>query len=148
MGQIFAIHVLNLAWGHFNHTNITVNPRVTGAIFGALVGIGLAYLYAAAWWMWVAWIGGGLLVFGVILGKWMRLIFNSPEMHLWHHAWEMPEKHAYGINFGITLAIWDYIFGSAWVPKIDGEVKLGFPGLERFPKGFLGQLLQGIIKLR
>jgi sterol desaturase/sphingolipid hydroxylase (fatty acid hydroxylase superfamily) len=41
MGQIFGIHVLNLAWGHFNHTNITVNPRVTGSIFGALVGAGL-----------------------------------------------------------------------------------------------------------
>lgn len=148
MSQIFGVHVLNLAWGHFNHTNITVNPRVTGVIFGALLGTGLAYLYATSWWLWLVWISGGVLVFGVVLGKWMRYIFNSPEMHLWHHAWEMPENRPYGINFGITLAIWDYIFGSAWVPKIDGDVKLGFPGLERFPKGFLGQLVQGFIRSR
>lgn len=146
MGQIFGIHVLNLAWGHFNHTNITVNPRVTGSIFGALVGAGLAYLYADAVWMWPVWILGGVIVFGVFFGKYMRHIFNSPEMHLWHHAWDIPASHPNGINFGITMAIWDYIFGTAVVPKIDGGVKLGFDHLEEFPKGFLGQSIYGFGK--
>ncbi len=146
MNQIFAIHVLNVAWGHFNHTNITVNPRVSGTIFGVLAGLGIASLYATAPWMWAAWIAGGGVVFGLILGKYMRMIFNSPEMHLWHHAWDIPEGYRYGINFGITLSIWDYIFGTAKVPKIDGEVKLGFEHLEEFPTGFVGQALYGLGK--
>ena len=89
---------------------------------------------------------GGVLVFGLILGKYMRHIFNSPEMHLWHHAWDIPASHPNGMNFGITLAIWDYIFGTAVVPKIDGSVKLGFDHLEEFPKGFLGQSIYGFGK--
>jgi sterol desaturase/sphingolipid hydroxylase (fatty acid hydroxylase superfamily) len=87
-----------------------------------------------------------MLVFGLILGKFMRIIFNSPEVHLWHHAWDLPDSHPYGINFGITLSLWDYIFGTAVVPKIDGEVKLGFDNLEKFPKTFLGQLIYGFGK--
>ena len=96
--------------------------------------------------MWAAWIAGGGVVFGLILGKYMRVIFNSPEMHLWHHAWDIPEGYRYGINFGITLSIWDYIFGTAKVPKIDGEVKLGFEHLEEFPTGFVVQALYGLGK--
>jgi sterol desaturase/sphingolipid hydroxylase (fatty acid hydroxylase superfamily) len=146
MSQIFAIHVFNVASGHFNHTNITLNPRVTGSIFGALIGLGLAYLYADTWWMWLVWTGTGIALFGLILGKYMRHILNSPEMHLWHHAWEIPSDRPYGMNFGITLAIWDYIFGTALVPKIDGDVKLGFDGLEKFPDGFIGQAGYGFGK--
>ncbi len=143
MSQIFAIHVFNVASGHFNHVNCTVNPRVTGSVFGALIGLGLASLYASEWWMWILMVAGGVLVFGLILGKYMRYILNSPEMHLWHHAWDIPKDRPNGMNFGITLAIWDYIFGTAVVPRIDGEVRLGFDHLEEFPKGFLGQEIYG-----
>jgi sterol desaturase/sphingolipid hydroxylase (fatty acid hydroxylase superfamily) len=143
MSQIFAIHVFNVASGHFNHTNINLNPRITGVVFGGLIGLGIAYLYATVWWMWPAFILGGVGVFGLVLGKYMRYILNSPEMHLWHHAWDLPKDRPNGINFGITLAIWDYIFGTGVVPRIDGEIRLGFEGLERFPKNFIGQEVFG-----
>lgn len=144
LSQIFAVHVLNLAWGHFNHANITVQPRVTGTILGLLLGLGLASLYAQVWWMWLAFPAAGIGVFGLVLGKWMRYLFNSPEMHLWHHAEEWPTDRPHGINFGITLAIWDYLWGTGRLPRVDADVKLGFAGLERFPKGFLGQLVHGL----
>ena len=40
--DFFIIHIFTLAWGHFNHSNITVSGRITGGILGALIGIVIA----------------------------------------------------------------------------------------------------------
>lgn len=69
----------------------------------------------------------------------LKYIFNSPQMHLWHHAEELPKERLSGVNFGITLSIWDYIFGKNYVPKEDENIKLGFEGLSKFPKNFIKQ---------
>ena len=37
-----------------------------------------------------------------------KYIFNNPQMHIWHHGKEVPNK--YGVNFGLTSSLWDYIF--------------------------------------
>lgn len=70
----------------------------------------------------------------------LKYIFNSPQMHLWHHAEELPKERMNGVNFGITLSIWDYIFGLNYVPKEDGTIKLGFDNMAKFPKTFWSQL--------
>ncbi|KAB7729989.1 hypothetical protein F5984_12440 [Rudanella paleaurantiibacter] len=70
----------------------------------------------------------------------LRYLFNSPQMHLWHHAEVMPDDHPTGINYGITLSIWDYLFGTAHEPYVDSHLKLGFPGLDTFPRTLTGQL--------
>ncbi len=70
----------------------------------------------------------------------LKYIFNTPQMHLWHHAEELPEK-SYGVNFGLTLSIWDYLFGFDHVPSETPDVKLGFPDIEKFPKTFSEQLI-------
>jgi sterol desaturase/sphingolipid hydroxylase (fatty acid hydroxylase superfamily) len=69
----------------------------------------------------------------------LKYIFNSPQMHLWHHAEELPKERMNGVNFGITLSIWDYIFGLNYVPKEDGTIKLGFNDISKFPKTFWSQ---------
>lgn len=73
----------------------------------------------------------------------LRYILNSPAMHIWHHAKELPpdmmNKYA-GVNFGISLSLWDYLFCSAYLPRDGRDLSLGFPGDERFPTTFLGQL--------
>ena len=43
----------------------------------------------------------------------LQYVLNGPEMHRWHHARELP---APGKNFGTKLAIWDYLFGTAYRP--------------------------------
>ena len=53
-----------------------------------------------------------------------KYLFNNPVMHLHHHAYSLPEGR-YGINYGISLSIWDYIFKTAHVPNEDGHTKLG-----------------------
>lgn len=67
----------------------------------------------------------------------LRYIFNSPQMHIWHHAEHIPNK--YGVNFGLTLSIWDYIFGTAYEPRSGRDEKLGFEDLDKFPTTFIKQ---------
>jgi len=75
----------------------------------------------------------------------LRYVFNNPVMHLYHHAYTLPEGK-YGVNFGISLSIWDYLFGSNYIPEDSGTIQLGFEGDEKVPKKFLGQLSYGLFK--
>jgi len=78
----------------------------------------------------------------------LKYIFNNPVMHLWHHALNLPENQRYGVNFGISLSLWDYIFGTNYIPRDDGEIELGFPGIRGFPKKFFGQIFHGFSKIK
>jgi sterol desaturase/sphingolipid hydroxylase (fatty acid hydroxylase superfamily) len=73
----------------------------------------------------------------------LKYIFNNPQMHIWHHAMHLPPDRRHGMNYGISLSLWDYLFGTAWVPKDGRDTELGFPDLEEFPKSFLGQMTHG-----
>ncbi|MEH6408053.1 MAG: sterol desaturase family protein [Leeuwenhoekiella sp.] len=68
-------------------------------------------------------------------------IFNNPNMHIWHHAKELPPEHKYGMNYGLSLSIWDYLFGTAYVPASGRNIEIGFNGDENFPKDFKNQLI-------
>jgi len=87
-------------------------------------------------------------VFGTLIGHlnhanvtWdygpLRYVFNSPRMHLYHHAYDAP---ATGQNFGISLSCWDWIFGTDHLPE-EPCPKIGFPGVEELPNDFFGQLI-------
>jgi len=73
----------------------------------------------------------------------LRYVFNNPVMHLYHHAKSLPEERKKGVNFGISLSIWDYIFKTNYIPENSGTIALGWEGDENFPKSFIGQLLVG-----
>lgn len=149
--DFFIIHIFALTIGHYNHSNITVPGYVTGGVLGGLIGIILAAgildvnLFSnLLWWQQGLVILGSAGLGSLILGPFMKMIFNNPEMHIWHHAHDMPEDMPYGINFGISLALWDYLFGTARIPHDGRDIRLGFPGVERFPKGFVAQNLHGL----
>ena len=76
----------------------------------------------------------------------LRYILNNPVMHLYHHAKELPKAHPYGVNFGISLSIWDYLFQLAYVPTPKAELELGYEGDHEMPSGFLNQQLFGLKK--
>ena len=148
--DFFIIHIFTLAWGHYNHANMTLSGRVTGGILGGLLGILVAnnlldiHILQAPTLVTQLVAVGICIVIGIFLmGPFMKVIFNSPEMHIWHHSYHLPEDRYYGINFGLTLAIWDYLFDTAYVPHNGRDIKLGFPGVEQFPVGFVGQNLNG-----
>ena len=68
-----------------------------------------------------------------------KYLFNNPQMHIWHHARKIPDDHRYGANFGISLSVWDYIFGTSYIPHDGRDVELGFEKVEDFPKDFVAQ---------
>ncbi|HAH38059.1 MAG TPA: hypothetical protein DCL81_16615 [Algoriphagus sp.] len=69
----------------------------------------------------------------------LKYIFNNPVMHTWHHAKHLP-KGSHGVNYGISLSLWDYLFGTAYIPN-DGENEpLGFDKVEEFPHTFWTQI--------
>lgn len=70
---------------------------------------------------------------------WFRYVLNNPKMHIWHHAKELPEGRKYGVNFGISLSLWDYIFKTAEIPYEGRDIELGFEHDEKFPTSILGQ---------
>ncbi len=73
-----------------------------------------------------------------------KYIFNNPQMHIWHHSAVWPEDRQHGVNFGLTLSLWDYLFGTDYIPYDGRDIKLGFPGSEDFPKTFIAQNLHGL----
>ncbi len=149
--DFFVIHIFTLAVGHYNHSNISIDGKITGTIVAIFIGILCVTPIIE-----VQHFNGTPLeikalvlvlfaLFGyLLLSKLMKYIFNSPEMHIWHHAAAWPEKFPHGINFGLTLAIWDYIFGTASIPYNGRDIKLGFPDLEHFPKDFVNQEKYGL----
>lgn len=70
----------------------------------------------------------------------LKYILNNPVMHLWHHAKTLPKDKRYGVNYGITLSLWDYIFKTDYIPHEGKDEPLGFEGMEDFPKTFLTQI--------
>ncbi|MFK8061484.1 MAG: sterol desaturase family protein [Polaribacter sp.] len=72
---------------------------------------------------------------------WLKYILNNPKMHIWHHSKELPAERKFGVNFGLTLSIWDYIFKTNYIPHSGRDIELGFSGDEDFPKDFVGQEL-------
>ena len=76
----------------------------------------------------------------------LKYIFNNPQMHIWHHAKNIPEGFKYGVNYGLSLSCWDYIFGTVAIPSNGRDVELGFKGEENFPENFVGQVMYGFNK--
>ncbi len=69
----------------------------------------------------------------------LRYIFNSPQMHIWHHAKEMPR--AYGANYGLSLSVWDWLFGTVYWPSSGRDIPLGFEHVEEYPDHFVTQMI-------
>ena len=76
----------------------------------------------------------------------LKYVFNNPVMHLWHHVKALPKGQMPGVNFGISLSIWDYIFKTNYISDTqNGEIELGFDDMDEFPEDLLGQLTYGIV---
>lgn len=67
---------------------------------------------------------------------WLNCLISGPELHRWHHSWEVRESNK---NYGNNLIVWDLLFGSYFLPK-DREVEdLGLKN-RNYPGSFLSQM--------
>jgi sterol desaturase/sphingolipid hydroxylase (fatty acid hydroxylase superfamily) len=66
---------------------------------------------------------------------WLQWIVNGPEMHRWHHAMGKGMRS----NFSTKLAIWDWMFGTAYLPSDQRAADYGIRSW--FPKHYVGQTL-------
>lgn len=74
--------------------------------------------------VWGMWIHANV---GVKSG-WVQYVINGPEMHRWHHGLGNPK-----LNYATKLAIWDWIFGTAYNP--DKKPKgYGFTHKSHYPE--------------
>jgi sterol desaturase/sphingolipid hydroxylase (fatty acid hydroxylase superfamily) len=73
---------------------------------------------------------------GVRTGR-LQYVINGPEAHRWHHA---LDADAHGKNLATKLAIWDRLFGTAWLPEDRKPSGYGLTDVE-FPKGYFRQHL-------
>jgi sterol desaturase/sphingolipid hydroxylase (fatty acid hydroxylase superfamily) len=67
----------------------------------------------------------------------LHYVINGPEMHRWHHA---VDDDAHNRNFGTKFAFWDWIFGTAFLPKNRKPAGYGLSDLA-FPKNYFRQHL-------
>lgn len=148
--DFFVIHIFTLAIGHYNHSNFHISGRYLAGILGLLFVIaawnGLADISFMQSMDTLSKAITSIAIIGLsafLLGGIIKKIFNSPEMHIWHHSYDLPEDKRYGVNFGITLAIWDYIFRTDYIPHDGKSIRLGFPGIEEFPNNFIDQSKYG-----
>lgn len=70
----------------------------------------------------------------------LQYLINGPHMHLWHHG--HPDSGPVNQNFAISLSLWDWLFGTAYVPTGHDPERLGFDGIERYPTNILAQTIE------
>lgn len=68
-----------------------------------------------------------------------RYLLNSPRLHVWHHDLVLHQR--LGQNFGVVFCLWDYLFGTVYAPGQGYPARLGFAGMDRFPKDLFSRLI-------
>jgi sterol desaturase/sphingolipid hydroxylase (fatty acid hydroxylase superfamily) len=66
---------------------------------------------------------------------WLSLVFNTPELHRWHHSKDLREGDK---NFGENIMLWDWVFGTWFNEKRRPPVDIGIK--DDMPPGFRAQL--------
>lgn len=69
----------------------------------------------------------------------LRYVVSSPRFHAWHHDVELHGEH--GQNFGVSLVLWDWIFGTAHLPSRQRmPAQLGLEDSQTYPRGIWARL--------
>jgi sterol desaturase/sphingolipid hydroxylase (fatty acid hydroxylase superfamily) len=74
---------------------------------------------------------------------WLQYIINGPEMHRWHHSDDEEDSETgvcdyRGKNFSTKIAVWDWIFRTAYKPSQKKSQIYGLSDID-FPKNYFRQ---------
>jgi len=67
----------------------------------------------------------------------LKWLVATPQFHHWHHS---AEREAIDKNFAVHLPIWDWLFGTLYLPD-RWPAAYGLAGGKRLPPGYLRQLV-------
>jgi lathosterol oxidase len=73
---------------------------------------------------------------------WLKYVVVTPQYHHWHHS---DDPAIYNKNFAIHCPLIDRLFGTYHQPGDEWPVSMGL-GDERFPKGYVRQLLHPFLR--
>jgi sterol desaturase/sphingolipid hydroxylase (fatty acid hydroxylase superfamily) len=74
---------------------------------------------------------------------WLGRLAHSPAHHQIHHS---TDPRHFDRNFGYALSIWDWAFGTLWIPERRGKVTLGVQGEPAY-SGVADTLLRPLVRL-
>ncbi len=132
-----AVHHSSPRLWFFNTGRFHFVDTVTGLMFG----LPLLFLLGAPelMFLWVAAITAfiGMLTHCNVEMRFgfLSLIFNTPELHRWHHSRRLRESNA---NYGENLMLWDLLFGSYFRADRRPPANIGIS--HPIPRNFTGQL--------
>lgn len=66
----------------------------------------------------------------------LNYLIVSAELHWWHHSIERPGNHS---NFGSKIALWDWLFGTAYWPRGKWPERIGVKEMEDFTHDYVRQ---------
>jgi sterol desaturase/sphingolipid hydroxylase (fatty acid hydroxylase superfamily) len=72
----------------------------------------------------------------------LQHFINGPEMHRWHHTTGKGRNR----NFATKLAIWDWLFGTAYFPLPEKAAEYGLK--ISFPQHYVGQFFAAFRSFR
>jgi len=72
----------------------------------------------------------------------LSLVFNTPELHRWHHSQDQREGNK---NYGESVMIWDWIFGTWFNENRRPPADIGIP--DAMPPRFRDQIVWPFAKL-
>lgn len=72
----------------------------------------------------------------------LQYIINGPEMHQWHHA---NDRRVFYANFSTKFAIWDWLFGTAYLPADKKPAAFGL--YYDYPKDYFLQHIFAVKRL-
>mgnify|MGYP001394474825 CR=1 FL=1 len=79
----------------------------------------------------------------VMRGGPLRYVFNTPELHRWHHSMDPAEGN---MNYGENLMLFDLLFGSYFYADRRPPARIGIEG--PMPARFFGQLMAPFLARR
>jgi sterol desaturase/sphingolipid hydroxylase (fatty acid hydroxylase superfamily) len=78
----------------------------------------------------------------------LQYVINGPEMHRWHHSDDPDDPEgSHNKNFSTKLAIWDWLFKTAYFPKMKKAWKYGLSNLN-YPGNYIKQHLFAFRKFK
>ena len=72
----------------------------------------------------------------------LQYIINGPEMHQWHHA---NDRRVFYANFSTKLALWDWLFGTAFLPSREKPAEYGL--YYAYPKDYFLQQIFSVTRI-